>query len=48
MSVYIGLDVHKNWTFVAVIDKPGRVVDQRRLLNEYIPSFLEPFNVEKL
>jgi hypothetical protein len=32
MSAYIGLDVHKDWTFATVLDHSGQVVAQ--LLNE--------------
>jgi transposase len=44
MSAYIGLDVHKDWTFATVLE----VVAQRKLANENVPSFLENFNVEKI
>ena len=47
MSAYVGLDVHKGWTFATVLDQAGRVVAQRKLENENVPSFLENFNVEK-
>jgi transposase len=46
MSAYIGLDVHKDWTFATVLDQAGRVVAQRKLAN--VPSFLEKFNVLKV
>ncbi|MEM1589253.1 MAG: IS110 family transposase [Thermoproteota archaeon] len=45
MSTYIGLDVHKDWSFATVLDQTGRVVVQKRLENEHVPSFLENFNV---
>jgi hypothetical protein len=45
MSAYIGLDVHKDWTFATDLDQNGRVVAQRKLENEHVPSFLEQFNV---
>jgi hypothetical protein len=48
MSAYIGLDVHKDWTFATVLDQTGRVVAQRKLANEHVPSFLEQFNVLKV
>jgi hypothetical protein len=38
--------VHKDWTFVTVLDQSGRVVAQRKLAN--VPSFLEQFNVLKV
>ena len=48
MSAYVGLDVHKDWTFATVLDQDGRVVVQKRLENEHVPSFLENFNVLKV
>jgi len=47
MSAYVGLDVHKDFTFATVLDQTGRVVVQKRLPNELVQSFLESFNVEK-
>jgi len=38
MSAYVGLDVHKDFTFATVLDQTGRVVVQRKLANEYVPS----------
>ena len=48
MSAYIGLNVHKDSTFVTVLDQDGRVAVQRKLPNERVPSFLKQFNVEKI
>jgi hypothetical protein len=48
MSAYIGLDVHKDWSFATVLDQDGRVVVQRRMANELVPSFLGNFNVLKV
>jgi len=47
MSAYVGLDVHKDFTFATVLDQ-SRVVVQRKLANELVQSFLESFNVEKV
>jgi len=48
MSAFVGLDVHSEKTFATVLDQDGRVVAQRRIMNELVPSFLENFNVEKV
>jgi len=48
MSAYVGLDVHKDWTFATVLDQDGRVVARRKLANEHVSSFLEDFNVLKV
>ena len=37
MSAYVGLDVHKDWTFATVLDQTGRVVVRRKLENEHVP-----------
>ena len=47
MSAYVGLDVHKEWAFATVLDQDGRVVVQRKLPNEHVPSFVGNFKVEK-
>jgi len=48
MSVFVGLDVHSEKTFATVLDQDGRVAAQRRMINEFVPSFLRLFNVEKV
>ena len=48
MSAYVGLDVHKEWAFATVLDQDGRVVVQRKLPNEHVPSFVGDFKVEKV
>jgi len=48
MSAFVGLDVHSEKTFATVLDQDGRVVAQRRMLNELVPSFLGLFNVGKV
>ena len=48
MSAYVGLDVHKESTFATVLSQDGRVVVQRRVANELLPSFLGDFNIERI
>jgi len=48
MSAFVGLDVHKEKTFATVLDQDGRVVAQRRIMNEHVPDFLKLFNVERV
>ena len=48
MSAFVGLDVHSESTFAAVIGPDGRVVAQRRMLNGHVPNFLRLFNVERV
>jgi len=47
MSAFVGLDVHFEKTFATVLDQDGRVVAQRRMMNEHVPDFLKLFNVER-
>ena len=48
VSAFVGLDVHAEHTFATVLDRDGRVVAQRRMMNEHVPNFLRLFNVEKV
>lgn len=48
MSAFIGLDVHSEHMFATVLDHSGRVVAQRRIMNEHVPNFLRLFNIEKV
>lgn len=48
LSAFVGLDVHSEHTFATVLDGDGRLVAQRKIENEKIPSFLKLFQVEKV
>lgn len=50
MSAFVGLDVYSEKTFAIVLDWDGRVrvVAQRRMMNELVPSFLRLFSVVKV
>jgi hypothetical protein len=48
MSAFVGLDVHSEHTFATALDENGRVVAQRRMMNELVPNFLRLFNVERV
>ena len=48
MSAFVGLDVHSEMTYATVLDFDGRVVAQRKLVNEGVPEFLRLFNVERV
>ena len=47
-AVVCGLDVHKESTYATVLDHNGQVLIQRKMPNEDIPRFLEPFHPDKL
>jgi transposase len=49
MSALIcGLDVHKDSTYATILDYQGKIVDQTRMDNEKIASYLAQFNVRKV
>ena len=47
-ALYCGLDVHKETTYATVINIFSEVQTQKRIKNEEIPEFLEPYQVEKV
>ena len=47
-TLYCGLDVHKETTYATIINIYGEVQTQKRMKNEEIPEFLEPYQVEKV
>jgi transposase len=47
-TIYCGLDVHKETTYATIINIYGEVQTQKRMKNEEIPNFLEPYQVEKV
>jgi hypothetical protein len=47
-SAFVGLDAHSERMGVTVLDQGGRVVVQRKMLNELLQSFLRLFDLEKV
>jgi transposase len=47
-ALFCGLDVHKESTYATIINIFGEVQTQKRMKNEEIPDFLEPYQVEKV
>jgi transposase len=47
-ALFCGLDVHKESTYATIINVFGEIQTQKRMKNEEIPKFLEPFQVEKI
>ena len=47
-AFYCGLDVHKKTTYATILGQDGEVITQKRMRNEEIPGFLEPYEVEKV
>ena len=47
-ALYCGLDVHKESTYATIINVLGEAQTQKRMKNDEIPRFLEPFQLEKV
>jgi len=47
-TLYCGLDVHKESTYATIINVFGEVLTQKRMRNEEVIEFLEPYQVEKV
>jgi len=47
-AVFCGLDIHKESTYATVLDLFGHVVTQKRMKNEDVSKFLEPFKVNRV
>ena len=47
-TLYCGLDVHKETTYATIINIFGEVQTQKRMRNEEVLNFLEPYQVEKV
>ena len=49
MSAFVcGLDVHKDSTYATILDPGGKVVNQTRINNERVLSYLSSFNVDRV
>ena len=47
MSAFVcGLDVHKDSTYATILDSNGKIVNQTRMNNERVLSYLANFNVD--
>jgi len=42
--LYVGMDIHKNYSSVAVIDEQGALVDRRRVSHRYREELTRYFN----
>ena len=47
-ALVCGLDVHKDSTYATILDSEGKIVDQTRMENERIASYLSQFKVRKV
>jgi len=47
MSAHVcGLDVHKKYTYATILGPDGEILAQKKMGNEEVPGFLEPYPVE--
>ena len=47
MSAYVcGLDVDKRYTYAMILGPDGEILVQKKMDNEEVPAFLEPYPVE--
>ena len=47
MSAHVcGLDVHKKYTYATILGPDGEILAQKKMDNEEVPAFLEPYPVE--
>jgi transposase len=47
-AVVCGLDVHKDSTYATILNPEGKVINQSRMTNEKVPSYLSHFKVGKV
>ena len=47
-ALVCGLDVHKDSTYVTILNAEGKIVDQARMENDKVASYLSRFKVEKV
>jgi len=49
MSAFVcGLDVHKDSTYATILDCDGRIVSQRRMVNDRVLSYLSDFPINRI
>ncbi len=47
-ALVCGLDVHKDSTYATILNSEGKIVNQSRMENEKVPSYLFDFKVQKV
>jgi Transposase/Domain of unknown function (DUF1508) len=47
-ALVCGLDVHKDSTYATILDHEGKIVNQARMENEKVPSYLAHYGVKKV
>ena len=47
-ALFCGLDVHKESTYATLMDSGGRIVDQQRMTNDGILTYLSDYRIERI
>lgn len=47
-AVVCGLDVHKDSTYATILNPEGKIINQTRMINEKVLSYLSHFRVGKV
>ena len=47
-ALVCGLDVHKDSTYATILNSEGKIVDQTKMENNKVASYLSHFKVEKV
>jgi transposase len=47
-ALVCGLDVHKESTDATILDANGKIVNQRRMSNNLVPSYLSDFKIDRI
>ncbi len=47
-AIVCGLDVHKDSTYATVMNHEGKIVNQTKMSNERVLSYLSSFKVDKV
>jgi len=47
-ALVCGLDVHKESTYATILDANGKIVNQKRMSNSLVPSYLSTFKIDRI
>ena len=47
-ALVCGLDVHKESTYATILDANGKIVNQRRMSNDRVVSYLSDYSIERI
>ena len=47
-ALVCGLDVHKESTYATILDANGKIVNQKRMSNSLVSSYISSFKIDKI